>query len=107
ARQEALCRRVIGRLARPFLRRRAHVRLGFIRIDDYARERLGVSGRELQELGRVSRRLEELPHVSRAFAEGALSWSHVRLLASIATPDDEAEWVARARTLSVRALAAP
>jgi len=104
ARQDALCRRVIGRLARPFLRRRAHLRLGFVRVDDYARERLGVSGRELQELGRVSRRLEELPHVSRAFAEGALSWSHVRLLASVATPDDEAEWVARARTSTIREL---
>ena len=34
ARQEALCHRVLGRLARPFLRRRAHQRLGFVRLDD-------------------------------------------------------------------------
>src|SRR4029077_8654922 len=61
ARQEALCRRVLGRLARPFLRRRAHVRLGFVRIDDYSRERIGLSGRELQELGRVVEQLADLP----------------------------------------------
>ena len=46
ARQEALCRRVLGRLARVFLHRRAHQHLGFVRIDDYARERLGMSGRD-------------------------------------------------------------
>ena len=58
ARQEALCRRVLGRLARAFLQRRAHQRLGFARLDDYARERLGLSGRELQDLARVVERLD-------------------------------------------------
>ncbi|HYR95086.1 MAG TPA: HNH endonuclease signature motif containing protein [Candidatus Binatus sp.] len=103
-RQEALCRRVLGRLARPFLLRRAHQRLGFSRLDDYARERLGLSGRELQELARVMKRLEDLPAAARAFAEGALSWSHVRLLVSVATPDTESAWIARARTETVRGL---
>src|SRR2546427_11066290 len=50
ARPEALCRRVLGRLARAFLHRRAPQHLGFVRIDDYARARLGLSGRELQAL---------------------------------------------------------
>jgi hypothetical protein len=103
-RQEALCRRVLGRLAQPFILRRAHQRLGFARLDDYARERLGLSGRELQELARVTRRLRELPAVAEAFAEGVLSWSHVRLLASVATPDTESAWLARARTETVRGL---
>src|SRR5262249_31454484 len=61
ARQEALCRRVLGRLAHHFLSKRAHQRLGFVRLDDFARERLGLSGRELQELARVAQRLEALP----------------------------------------------
>jgi hypothetical protein len=104
ARQEALCRQVLGRLARLFLLRRAHQPLGFVRLDDYARERLGVSGREVQDLARVVHRLEALPALARAFAEGVLSWSHVRLLVAIATPDTEAAWLARARSESVRAL---
>src|SRR5438477_12894077 len=74
-RQEALCRRVLGRLARPFLRRRGHVQLGFVRIDDYARERLGISGRELQDLGHVVERIADLPAIDRAFTDGTLAWS--------------------------------
>src|SRR5437762_8157708 len=106
ARQEALCRQVLGHLARHFLAKRAHQRLGFVRLDDFARERLGLSGRELQELARVAQRLEPLPALARAFAQGALSWSHLRLLVSVATPDTEAAWLARARGESVRALEA-
>src|SRR5947208_8988566 len=106
ARQEALCRQVLGHLARHFLAKRAHQRLGFVRLDDFARERLGLSGRELQELARVAQRLEALPALARAFAQGALSWSHLRLLVSVATPDTEAAWLARARGESVRALEA-
>src|SRR5438132_11451767 len=104
ARQEALCRRVLGRLARAFLHRRAHQHLGFVRIDDYARERLGMSGRELQDLARVVERLDALPAVARAFGDGTLSWSHLRLLVAVATPETEAAWLARARAETVRGL---
>src|SRR6266851_9999465 len=74
--------------------RRAHQRLAFVRLDDYARERLGLSGRELQDLGRVAERLTVLPTIARAFAEGTLSWSHLRLLVAVATPESEAAWLA-------------
>lgn len=104
ARQDAVCRRVLGRLAAAFLARRAHLRLGFVRVADFSRERLGMSGRELQELARVSRALERLPGVARAFAEGELSWSRVRLLASVASQETEGAWLARARGRPVRSL---
>jgi len=104
ARQEAHCRSVLGRLARAFLLRRAHQRLAFVRLDDYARERLGLSGRELQDLGRVAERLTVLPTIARAFAEGTLSWSHLRLLVAVATPESEAAWLARAQAATVRGL---
>ena len=104
ARQEALCRRILGRLARSLLLRRGHQRLGFVRLDDYARERLGLSGRELQELSHVAERLETLPLLAAAFADGALSWSHLRLVVSVATAETEASWLARARCESVRVL---
>lgn len=105
-RQDALCRRVLGRLAAAFLARRAHSRLGFVRLADYARERLGMSGREVEELARVARGLEQLPAVARAFLDGDLSWSHVRLLVSVATAETEAEWLHRALGRPVRALRA-
>src|SRR5882724_2564041 len=104
ARQDALCRRVLGRLADPFLLRRGHQRLGFVRLDDYAHESLGLSGRELQELARVAKKLRDLPLLGDGFADGALSWSQTRLLVTIATPETEATWLARARSETVRDL---
>ncbi len=104
ARREHLCRQLLGRLARWFMRKKGHERLGFARLDDYARERLGLSGREVRSLAAVEGRLNGLRRVDAAFSAGELSWSKVRLLAAIATRSDEEEWLGRARTMSVRAL---
>jgi hypothetical protein len=106
AAQEARCRIVLGRLAHAFLRRRGHHDLGFGRLGDYARERLGLSAREVQSLATVSARLERLPRLEAALVDGLVSWAQVRLLAAVATPDDEAGWLARAEGRTVRALAA-
>src|SRR5262245_24922533 len=83
AAQDARCRMVVGRLAGAFLRRRGVTRLGFARLDDYARERLGVSGREVQSLASVVGRLARLPRLAAAFDSGVLSWAQVRLVAAV------------------------
>src|SRR2546427_1664879 len=106
AAQEARCRVVLGRLARAFLLCRGQHLLGFARLGDYARERLGLSARELQSLATVTERLAALPAVRAAFDGGELSWAQVRLLVGIATPDTEREWLDLARERTVRALAA-
>ena len=106
AAHEARCRTVLGTLARRFLARRGHHELWFARLGDYARERLGISARELQSLASVSARLERLPRLREAFAEGALGWAQLRLLAVVATPETEAEWLEVARGRTARALAA-
>jgi hypothetical protein len=103
---DARGRHLVGRLAARLLDLRAHHGLGFVRLADYARERLGCSGREVQELARVARGLARLPAVAAALAAGDLSWSHARLLVGHATPENERDWVVRARRLGVRALAA-
>src|SRR5207302_9104011 len=56
ARQEACGRRVLGPLARAFLAQKGQHALGFARLGDFARERLGLSARELQSLAHVSAR---------------------------------------------------
>src|SRR5947207_13591973 len=104
ARQEAVCRRVLGRLARTFLGGRYHHRLGFARLGDWTRERLGLSARQVQDLARVAERLETLPAIAAAFAAGDLSWTQTRLLAAAATPDSGPECLALARNRPVRAL---
>src|SRR5207244_11625135 len=67
AAQDARGRMVLGRLARAFLRRRGHHDLGFSRLGDYSRERLGISAREHQSLATVSARPERVPQLPAAF----------------------------------------
>lgn len=103
---KARCRVVLGRLAATFLRRQGQHALGFARLGDYSRERLGLSARELQSLAAVVERLARLPAIAAAFERGEVSWAQLRLLVGVALPETEAEWLARARGRTVRALAA-
>lgn len=104
ARSQAPLRRALARIAGRIVAARSWERLGFARVGDYARERAGLSGRQLQDLAHVDGRLAELPAVEAAFVAGALSWSKARLLARVARPEDEARWVAYARRVPVRVL---
>jgi hypothetical protein len=96
-RAEASARRMLGVIAREMLRRRAYSRLGFVRLGDYAGERLGVSGRALEIAARVATRLDELPAIDAAFREGEITWTQVCLLCKVAGPADEGSWLERAR----------
>ena len=93
-------------LASAFLRGRGCEVLSFTRLDDFARERLGMSGRELQSLAHVVNALVALPVLAAAFADGVLSWTQVRLLVAVARPETEARWLALAQDRTVRALEA-
>src|SRR6266581_1927461 len=105
-RQEARARRVLGTLARGFLRRRHHHDLGFARLRDYTRERLGLSARELQSLAHVVEGLARLPAIGDAFDNGEITWSQARCLVALATPEKAPFWLLVARMHTVRALEA-
>ena len=53
--------------------------------------RCGVSPAAAREQVRVARRVAELPHLQAAFARGELSYSQVRAVTRVATPDTEAD----------------
>src|SRR5579862_3388179 len=106
ASQESRCRLTLGALAATFLRRSGHHQLGFARLGDWARERLGRSSREVQSLASVHTRLETLPRLRAAFLAGRLSWAQTRLLVGIASADSEKHWLALAEHRTVRALEA-
>jgi hypothetical protein len=97
-------RRALAVLAARLVEARGWERLGFARLSDYARERTGLSARQLQDLARTHERLRELPGVERALLDGTLTWTRARLVARAATAADEEVWVARARGLSTDAL---
>lgn len=106
ARREALGRRVLGTIADVFLKGRAQHCLGFVRLNDYSRERLGLSVRELQSVANVAAALARLPILADAFARGRLSWRQVRILVRVAKPDTENAWLAAAQGRTVRELEA-
>jgi hypothetical protein len=103
-RSQAPLRRALARTAGRLVAVRGWERLGFARPADYARERLGFAARQLQELACVDARFEALPLIEAAFVSGALSWTKARLLCRIATAENEARWIAFARTTTAREL---
>jgi hypothetical protein len=103
-RGEATMRRELGDAARAFLRARAHDRLGFVRLGDYARECLGVSAESLHEAARVATRLDALPIISSAYDRSEISWAQARALCRVAVAANEKEWLAIARRSTVEAL---
>jgi hypothetical protein len=100
ARNGAPLRRALARIAGAFVERRAWEPLGFARLADYARERPGLSARELQDLAHVEAALAKLPAIGAALASGQVGWTKARLLCRVATPQDEGLWLAGALRLS-------
>lgn len=72
-------------------------------VNDYARERLGLSARELQSVAKVAADLHRLPALAAAFARGELSWTKTRIIGAVATGAIESTWIDAARDLTVRA----
>jgi hypothetical protein len=104
-RTEAAARREFGCAAHVLLRQHAYRRLGFVRLSDYARERLGLSARMVQAAAWVASRLDALPAVSTAFDRSEISWTQARMLCTVADAIDEERWLALARRHTVEELA--
>jgi hypothetical protein len=105
ARSHAPLRRVLAAIAGRLVSIRAWERLGFARLRDYAVERAGLSARQVQDLARMDAAFAELPRCEAAFLAGSLSWTKARLIARVATREDEAHWLAAARRMTARELA--
>jgi hypothetical protein len=80
--------------------------LGYPNIESYCREALGRNGRWGTDVRGLARRLSILPKLRAAMVTGLLNASMVELVARVATPLDEAEWIAKAATMNVRAMRA-
>ena len=105
ARSGAPLRRVLAALAGRLVATRAWDQLGYVRLRDYAVERLGLSARQVQDLAHVDRELHGLPRIEAAFVAGRITWTKARLLCRVATHKDEEPWLEVAQRLTARALA--
>src|SRR5690606_36922214 len=74
-----------------------HTRAGYASLREYADRVVGLNGRQTEERLRVGRALAALPGLDGALTTGELSWSVVRELSRVATPDTESAWHAWAQ----------
>lgn len=59
--------------------------------------RTGLSPGTARDRVRVARALTELPEVREGFSAGRLSYSQVRAITRVATPEDQGRWIDAAR----------
>ena len=85
-------------------RMRDHAHAGWGRFDDDAEQEFGVPPRQAWTFLHLGQRLRRLPKTRRALLTGTLGYTKAREFASIATPEDEAEWIEYAVRHSSRAL---
>ena len=92
----------IGRQLLRAQRAGCHRRLGFGSLLEYADRLLGYAPHTTTDRLRVARALEELPQTGQALRSGEVSFSAVRELTRVATPETEDKWLAGARQKTVR-----
>ena len=71
---------------------------GFLSCAHFLNVRIGLGIVAAREKVRVARALDELPLISEAMSRGEVSYSKVRALTRIASPENEAELLAMAKT---------
>lgn len=80
-----------------FDRRKAYEGWGFDSCSNWVAWQCSIDGRSAREHVRVGRALVDLPEVRGCFGRGELSYSKVRAITRIATPETEGELVELAR----------
>jgi hypothetical protein len=95
--ERAAHEREVCRWLRAAERLAVHARAGHASLHEYAERVVGLSGRQVEERLRVAHALADLPGLDQTLASGALSWSAVRELTRIATPETEQDWLAWAK----------
>jgi hypothetical protein len=85
-------------------RHRDWAEAGFASCVDWLAWRIGISRMTASEKVRAARALEDLPLISEAMGRGELSFTKVRALTRVATPESEAELLDYARANSAASL---
>ncbi|HEX4427697.1 MAG TPA: DUF222 domain-containing protein [Frankiaceae bacterium] len=80
-----------------FDERRAWAVYGILSCAHWLSWRLGMGQNAAGERVRVARALRQLPETSAAFAAGQLSFTQVRAISRVATPEDEQTYIGMAR----------
>jgi hypothetical protein len=79
-----------------------HRQLGYGSFAEYIERLFGYAARLTHDKLRVAESLERLPELTRSLRAGSLSWSAVRELTRVATPETEQVWLEAAHGRSMR-----
>jgi hypothetical protein len=105
---DAPLRRALARIAGHLVGRRGWESLGYVRIGDYARERLGMAPRKARTLLCVERACQASVALRKAWRAGTLSLAQAQTLASLFALDHsqpwQAMWIVRAGEVTLRRL---
>lgn len=93
-----------GKVLLRALRARVHERFGYATFAEYVGRWLGYRYHSVEEKLRVAEALERSPELDRALENGELTWSAVRELTRVATPETEKEWIRAASGQTIRQL---
>ncbi|MHC4472868.1 MAG: HNH endonuclease, partial [Planctomycetota bacterium] len=85
-----------GRLLARAVRTKLHRVLGYRTLEEYCRERLGMSPRTVRQRVWLERRMGALPELREALSAGRLTLSKALIVARDATPDDVSARIAEA-----------
>ncbi len=77
-----------------------HAETGHVSAVHYAESAIAIPRRTALDLLAVGEALDSLPLIDGALADGRLHWTKVRLLARIATPETESEWLEKALAMT-------
>ncbi len=94
ARQQSALDLELGRWLVIAKRTEVHRQLGLGSFVEYVERVLGFQPRATEDRLRVAAELEALPAISAALGTGAVSYSVVRDLTRVATPETETTWLA-------------
>jgi len=83
-------------------RAEAHRQLGYGSFTEYVDRLFGYAPRLTHEKLRVAESLEALPALGRELQSGAMTFSQIRELTRVATPETESIWLERARGCTSR-----
>ena len=73
---------------------RLHTGFGFATFMEYMERRLGYVPHTARERLRVARAVAAMPMIANALSRGEITYSHVRELSRVATPETEDAWLA-------------
>ncbi len=96
----------IGRWLLLAQRERVDRHCGYGSFTEYVERRLGWDARTLREKLRVARALENMPRMQALLDRGERTWSAVREMVRIATPETEGDWIEKTERMTVRQIEA-